>query len=104
MYAIFRSGSKQYRVKKGDVIRVELLKQAPGEAVEFRDVLYIADTAGKVRVGAPTVSGCTVKAEYLDQVKGPKIHAVKYKRRKNQVRKFGHRQRYSEVKIVDITG
>ena len=104
MYAIIRSGSKQYRVKKGDVIQVELLKAAPGEMVEFRDVLFLGDANGTAKVGMPTVDGCIVKAEYMDEVRGKKIQSVKYKRRKNQYRKFGHRQTYSQVKIVDIVG
>ena len=80
------------------------MNAAPGDAVEFRDVLYVADAAGSVKVGTPVVSGCTVKAEYMTLAKGPKIQSVKYKRRKNQVRKFGHRQKYSQVKIIDIVG
>ena len=102
MYAIFRSGSKQYRVKKGDVICVDLLDVESGKAVEFREVLFVGETGGAIKVGTPTVNGCLVKGELLEEVKGPKIQSVKYKRRKNQYRKFGHRQRYSQVKITDI--
>jgi large subunit ribosomal protein L21 len=104
MYAIIRSGSKQYRVKKGDVIHVDLLEAASNREIEFNQVLFVSDSAGANRVGAPLVKGCSVKAELLDMVKGPKLQAVKYKRRKNQVRTFGHRQKYSEVKITDIVG
>ena len=104
MYAIIRSGSKQYRVRKGDVIEVELLQADPGAVIEFTEVLYLAGTNGVVKVGAPVVAGSLVRAEYVSEVKGPKIHSVKYKRRKNQCRKFGHRQKYSQVKIVDIVG
>lgn len=104
MYAIIRSGSKQYRVQKDDVIYVDLLHAAPGEVVAFNDVLFIGNEEGSVKVGAPIVSGASVKGECIGEAKGPKIHSVKYKQRKNQCRKFGHRQRYSEVKIVDITG
>ena len=104
MYAIIRSGSKQYRVKKGDVIHVDVLRADPGQAVEFRDVLFVNDAAGAARVGAPVVSGCVVKGELMSMARGPKIQSVKYKRRKNQVRSFGHRQKYSQVKIVEIVG
>jgi len=104
MYAIIRTGSKQYRVKKGDVIQVELLQQEPGAQFEFHDVLFVQDLEGQTKVGNPVVSGSKVKAEFLQVVKGPKIHSVKFKRRKNNVRKFGHRQKYSQVKIVDIVG
>ena len=108
MYAIIRSGAKQYRVKAGDVIHVELLAQdvAPGTAVEFREVLFLGQPGegGQFKIGAPLVEGCVVKAECLGEVKGPKIESVKYKRRKNCYRKFGHRQKYSQVKITDIVG
>jgi large subunit ribosomal protein L21 len=102
MYAIIRSGSRQYRVKKGDVICVDLLESTPGNAVEFREVLFVGETGGAVKVGTPTVAGSVVKGEMVSEVKGPKIQAMKYKRRKGQYRKFGHRQRYTQVKILDI--
>ena len=102
MYAIIRSGSRQFRVKKGDVICVDLLNVEPGKAVEFQEVLFVGETGGAIKVGTPTVSGGKVMGELIDEVKGPKIQSVKYKRRKNQYRKFGHRARYSQVKIVDI--
>jgi large subunit ribosomal protein L21 len=102
MYAIIRSGSKQYRVKKGDVISVDLLEAEPGNAIEFREVLFVGETGGAVKVGAPTVAGWMVKGEMVSEVQGPKIQSVKYKKRKNQYRKFGHRQRYTQVKILDI--
>ena|SRR5436305_1058205 len=104
MYAIIKTGSKQYRVKKGDVIQVELIPTGMGEAVEFSDVLFIESDNGAVRVGSPTVSGSKVVGEYLNEVKGPKIQSVKYKRRKGVYRKFGHRQKYSQVRIIDIVG
>lgn len=104
MYAIIRSGSKQYKVKKDDVIHVELLDSEPGQPVEFRDVLLVADGQGNVTVGKPVVTGSVVKGQFLQVAKGPKIEALKYKKRKNQYRKFGHRQRYSQVKILDIQG
>ena len=103
MYAIIRSGAKQYRVQKGDVISVELLAHEPGAAVEFREVLFLGKE-GQFKVGAPLVEGCVVMAECIGEVKGPKIESVKYKRRKNNYRKFGHRQKYSQYKITDIVG
>ena len=102
MYAIIQTGSKQYRVKKGDVIEVELLPFEVGQQVEFRDVLFLGDEKAAPQVGAPTVPGCVVKGEFLAVVKGDKIQSIKYKRRKNSYRKFGHRQKYSQIKIVDI--
>lgn len=102
MYAIIQSGSKQYRVKKDDIIQVELLEAEPGQQVEFRDVLFIGGDDCKTEVGMPTVAGCVVKGQYLAVAKGPKIVSIKYKRRKNNYRKFGHRQKYAEIKITDI--
>jgi large subunit ribosomal protein L21 len=104
MYAIIRSGSRQFRVKVGDLIDVDLTEKTPGEAVEFHDVLFIGDANGSAKVGTPIVKGSRVLGECVAEVKGRKIHSVKYKQRKNQYRKFGHRQRYTRVKIVDIVG
>ena len=101
MYAIIRSGSKQYRVKQGDVIDVELLGLAAGE-VEFKDVLYVdIDTAPLV--GAPIVSDYAVRGEVEGVVKGPKVISYKFKRRQNYHRKIGHRQKYCRVRITEIS-
>jgi large subunit ribosomal protein L21 len=101
MYAIIQTGGKQYRVEKGDVIDVELLGVDNGSQVEFKDVLLVQD--GTVTtVGAPTVEHFIVRGELLNEVKGPKVVAFKYKRRKNYRRKVGHRQRYARVKITEI--
>jgi len=102
MYAIIKSGSRQFRVKKGDVIHVDLLEAAPGEAIEFRDVLFLGQSGAAGKVGAPFIPGCLVKGMLMAEVKGPKIQSVKYKQRKNQYRKFGHRQQYAQVQITDI--
>ena len=104
MYAVVESGSKQYRVQKGDVIQVELVDGELGQVVDLANVLLVAGDDGQVRMGKPTVAGCVVKAECLAEVKGEKITSMKYKQRKNERRKFGHRQRYSQLRIVDITG
>ena len=104
MYAIIRTGSKQYRVKKGDVIEVELLHVEAGKKVDFSEVLFVGQENGPAKVGMPTVPGSIVKAECLGEFKGSKIQSIKYKRRKNAYRKFGHRQRYSQLKIIDIIG
>jgi len=102
MYAIIQTGSKQYKVKKDDVINVELLDAAVGSAVEFNDVLFVQNANGTTSVGKPTVQGCSVKGQFVAFSKGPKVTSVKYKKRKNSYRKFGHRQHYSQVKITDI--
>ena len=100
-YAIIKSGGKQYRVKEGDTINVELLHQEDGGVVEFNDILFLSDN-GKPVVGKPIVDGFCVKGEIIEEIKGPKVIAFKFKRRKNYHRKIGHRQRYSHVKIIEI--
>lgn len=103
MYAIIETGGKQYKVKKGDVIDIELLNDATSKQVSFEQVLFVSDGT-HLKVGQPTVAQCKVLGEIVDQVKGPKVIAYKYKQRKNTRRKVGHRQSYSRVKIVEITG
>jgi large subunit ribosomal protein L21 len=100
MYAIIKTGGKQYRVQEGDVIDVELLNDAIGNTVEFNHVLFLND-GNAMRVGTPHLP-CTVKGEILGEVKGPKVIAYKYKRRKRSCKTIGHRQQYSRIKIVKI--
>ena len=101
MYAIIQTGSKQYRIEEGSIIDVELLKDVKDGKVEFKEVLLLNDDK-KVLVGAPLVEGCTISAEIVKEIKGPKVISFKYKRRKNYHRKRGHRQNYSQVKITKI--
>lgn len=103
MYAIIESGGKQYRVEKGDVIDVELLESntEAGQKVEFKHVLFVS-MGDAAKVGTPYVSKSIVHGELLQEIKGPKVIAFKYKRRKPIRRKVGHRQRYSRIKITDI--
>jgi large subunit ribosomal protein L21 len=101
MYAIIKSGGKQYRVAVGDFVDVELIEADIGGPVEFSEVLLVAD-GEQVQVGAPHVAGYVVKGELVDYVAGPKIHSVKYKKRKRSYRKWGHRQFYARVKIQAI--
>lgn len=100
-YAIIKSGGKQYKVKEGDVINVELLEAEIGSEIHFDEVLFIGESKG-FQVGSPGVKGYKVKGEILNTVAGPKISSIKYKPSHNQVRKFGHRQHYTQVKIVGI--
>lgn len=103
MYAIIKTGGKQYRVQAGDVIDVELLGIDKNSRIEFNEVLFLHNgTTGKV--GAPVVPGSAVLGEVIDEVRGPKVIAFKYKRRKMYRRKVGHRQDYSRVKILEIVG
>jgi len=102
-YAVFESGGKQYRVVSGDVVDVELFGEvAKKDPVEFKDVLFVHGS-GKAKVGTPTVKGAVVHAEVVDQIRGPKVIAYKYKKRKNYRRKIGHRQNYTRVKIMNFS-
>jgi large subunit ribosomal protein L21 len=100
MFAVFRTGGKQYRVATDDVVEVEKISAAPGEIVEFREVLVVG--GDKMSIGMPTVAGATVAAEVLEQARGPKIIAFKKRRRKNSRRKRGHRQPLTLVRITEI--
>lgn len=100
-YAIIKSGGKQYRVQEGDIINVELLKADVGAEIQFDQVLFIGN-GQDFQVGSPAIANFIVKGELLGESLGPKITSIKYKPSHNQVRKFGHRQHYSRVKIVGI--
>lgn len=101
MYAIIKTGGKQYRVKKGDIIDVELLGNNPGEQVQFGEVLFAFD-GSKNHVGKPGIANFLVYGEVVGQVSGEKVTSLKYKASHNQCRKWGHRQKYTRVKITDI--
>jgi large subunit ribosomal protein L21 len=100
MFAVFKTGGKQYRVAAEDVLQVGKVKGEPGEIVEFGEVLVVG--GDNVTLGAPTVAGATVAAEVLDQGRGPKIIAFKKRRRKNSRRKRGHRQEFTLLRITEI--
>lgn len=100
MYAIIKTGGKQYRVAVGDVIDVELLSEDVGAEVKFTDVLFF-NNGSKATVGKPNVPGCFVTGELVDLVGGPKVTSVKYIPG-NHRKKIGHRQHYSRVKITQI--
>jgi large subunit ribosomal protein L21 len=101
MYAIIKTGGKQYRVKKDDIIDIELLETTPGSAIEFKEILFVSD-GSQTHVGGPTVADFIVTGELLGESKGEKITSVKYIPG-NHYRKFGHRQKYSRVKITGIS-
>jgi large subunit ribosomal protein L21 len=101
MYAIFRTGGKQFRAEPGKSIRVPSLDVEPGQVVTFEDVLLGAD-GDQVKIGAPAVSGAAVLAEIVRHGKGDKIIIFKHKRRKNYRRKQGHRQKFTEIRVNDI--
>lgn len=100
MYAIIKTGGKQFRVEKDGLIDVELLHAEEGARVEF-EALFVSE-GDKQSIGTPIVSGFTVIGEVIGSVPGPKVTSVKYKPNHRQYRKFGHRQRYSRVKITEM--
>ena len=101
MYAVIRTGGKQYRVAKNDVIEVEKLDAEPGSSVELSDVLMVGE-GESVSVGTPVVAGASVSATVLDQAKGPKVIIFKKRRRKNSRRRNGHRQQLTVLRVTDI--
>ena len=101
MFAVIRTGGKQYKVSQGDIIRVEKLAGAAGDQVQFEDVLMLGGE-GDAQVGTPLVDGASVAAEILEQTRAAKITVFKKKRRKNYRRKKGHRQYLTCLKVTDI--
>jgi large subunit ribosomal protein L21 len=101
MYAVIKTGGKQYRVSEGDRLRVEKLEGAIGDFVNFPEVLMLGGET--VSVGAPLVSGATVSAQIVSQGLGKKIIVFKMRRRKRYRRKNGHRQPFTELKITSVT-
>jgi large subunit ribosomal protein L21 len=102
MYAIFRASGKQFRAEKGQTLRLPLMSAEPGAKVTFDEVLLSSD-GQTIRAGTPLVAGARVEAEVVGEGKEPKIYVFKFKRRKNYRRKTGHRQRFAEVRITDVT-
>ena len=103
MYAVFRSGGKQYRAAKGDVLRLEKIGGDEGATVKFDEVLLVGE-GSKIKVGSPILSGSTVSGKVIRQGKSRKVSVVKFKRRKNYLRQGSHRQFFTEVEITGITG
>lgn len=101
MFAVIRTGGKQYKVQKDDIIEVEKLDGKEGDAVAIDDVLFIND-GKKATVGAPVVKGASVSAKLVKQKRADKIVIFKKKRRQNYRRKKGHRQNLTVLKITDI--
>lgn len=104
MYAVLKTGGKQYRVAPGDVIRVEKLPAEVGTTVDLDQVLMVGgdDLDGGPKIGTPTLDGARVAADVLDQTKGPKVIIFKKRRRKNYRRTAGHRQHETVLRIRDI--
>ena len=98
MFAVLKTGGKQYKVQAGDVLRVEKLNAAAGDKIQFNEILMVGST-----LGAPLVDGACVQAEVIDQIKGDKvIHFVKRRRKHSSQRTRGHRQQLTLVRVTDI--
>ena len=103
MYAVFRTGGKQYRAAQGDVLRLEKIEAEEGATVKFDEVLLVGE-GSDIKVGSPLLSGSTVSAKVVRQGKTRKVPVVKFKRRQNYLRQGSHRQFFTEVEITGITG
>ena len=102
MYAVFRTGGKQYRAVKGDILRFEKIEAEEGATISFGDVLLIGDGAD-IKVGNPVLSGSSVSGKVIRQGKSKKVPVVKFKRRQNYLRQGTHRQFFTEVEITAIS-
>jgi large subunit ribosomal protein L21 len=103
MYAVFRTGGKQYRAATGDVLRLEKIEADEGATIEFDEVLLVGEGAD-VKVGSPLLEGGSVSAKVLKQGKSRKVSVVKFRRRQNYLKQGSHRQQYTEVEITAIAG
>jgi large subunit ribosomal protein L21 len=102
MYAVIKTGGKEYRVSQGDTIRVEKLKGKVGDQVEVKNVLMVSQEA-QVQVGTPYLTNAVIMGEIVQEVKGKKVMTYKMKKRKNYRRFKGHRQTYTYLKVNDIS-
>ncbi|HLS83092.1 MAG TPA: 50S ribosomal protein L21 [Arenimonas sp.] len=103
MYAVIVTGGKQYRVMKGETLRVEKLDAEPGSSIEISDVLLLGD-GEKVTVGSPKVEGAKVTATVKAHGRLDKVRIIKFRRRKHHRKQMGHRQHYTEIEITGIAG
>jgi len=101
MYAVIKTGGKQYKVSEGETLKIEKLEVEPGKKVTFKEVLMISD--GKnVQLGSPIVDKASVEAKVISQGKGKKINILKFRRRKHSMKQQGHRQLFTEIQIGKI--
>ena len=103
VFAVIETGGKQYKVQEGDILFIEKLDAADGDKVVF-DKVYALGAAGELKIGAPVVAGATVTANVIKNGKGKKIYVLKYKSKKNEKKKIGHRQPYTKIQIEKIEG
>ncbi len=103
MFAIIKSGGKQYKVTEGAVVKLEKIEKGIGENIEFDQVLMLQN-GEEVKVGSPVVEGAKVTAEVLEQGRHKKVNIIKFRRRKHSMKRQGHRQYYTAVKVTAIQG
>lgn len=103
MYAIFESGGKQHRVVEGETLKLEKIEVATGDTIEF-DKVYLVAKGEEISIGAPVVAGAKVIAEVVSHGRADKVKIIKFKRRKHSMKRQGHRQWFTEVKITGIQG
>lgn len=101
MYAVIKTGGKQYRVAKDQILKVEKLEVEPGQSYDFEEVLMVAN-GDQIQLGSPNVAGAKVSAEVVEHGRHKKVEILKFKRRKHHMKRQGHRQDYTKVKITDI--
>lgn len=101
MYAVIKTGGKQYRVSEGDTLKVETIKAEEGDSVELDQVLMVAD-GDNIKIGTPLIEGGKVTATVKSQGRGKKISIIKFRRRKHYDKQQGHRQNYTELQITGI--
>lgn len=103
MYAVIKTGGKQYRVSQGDTLRLETLDAGTGDSIEFDQVLMVGEGAD-VKIGTPFLEGGKVTATVKSHGRGKKVEIIKFRRRKHHMKRMGHRQNYTEVEITGISG
>ncbi len=101
MYAIVTTGGKQYKAAKDDLLIVEKLDGEPGTKIDLEEVVLVSE-GGSVKVGSPFVKGAKVRTEIVRQSKGPKINAFNYKPKKNERKSWGHRQKLTHLKVLEV--
>lgn len=104
MFAVIQTGGKQYKIAEGETVKVEKLDAVAGDKVTLDQVLMLKDDNGATKIGDPLVKGAKITAQVLEQGRGKKITVYKYKKRKNQRKKQGHRQAYTKLLIEKIEG
>lgn len=102
MYAVLKTGGKQYRVQEGDILKLEQLTAEVGSTIDFSEILMVVD-GDKTTCGTPLVANATVQAEILAHGRHKKIKIIKFRRRKHHMKQMGHRQNYTQVKITAIS-